>query len=316
MKAKLLAIFATSIFILIGSANALEVSYVEPTDYREDRFCSHSYILMGEIKANDAEKFITIFNNLRTKFKNKTCPFGQPLVAIDSTGGDVVEAIKLGRFIKQNALTTEMSPFRFVLKNKKYEFDDDLKKGQCFSACVFVLAGGVVRRVDALQNQVGIHRPYFSQIEGDLTPSAIKTSREQLNKLIRDYFEEVDINPSLLDDMLSIPPEKMRILNEAELERYRLSVDNANYEESETAKRAKEFNLTSGEFRIRSQRADAQCAKQDKKNMDYLNCWSSTVLGISVQDFRSRIDKARRLCAQPSGELEPQCAREILIMGK
>ena len=316
MKVKLLAIFAASIFVLIGSANALEVSYVEPTDYREDSFCSNHYMLMGEIQTNDAEKFITIFNNLRTKFKNKKCPLGAPRVTIDSVGGDIVEAIKLGRFMKQNALTVEVSTARYVLKNKKYQVTSGLENGQCLSACVFVLAGGVIREVTTSVSQVGIHRPYFSQIEGDASPSAIKASREQLNRLIKDYFEEVDINPSLLEDMLSIPPDKMRILTDAELERYRLSVNNANYEESETAKNAKNFNLTSGEFRIRSQRADMQCAKRQKNVEQYLNCWQSTVLGISLQEFQARVDKGRRLCTQSGEELKRQCGYEVLILGK
>ena len=314
-KLKILQIFIVCMFALVGKTYAL-VFNEEPTDFSKDQFCNHNYRLAGEIKPNDADKFIEMFNRLRSKFNNKECPFGTPWVMIDSTGGDVVEAIKLGRFIKQNALTTEMSPFRLVVKNKMFDFADDMKNGQCFSACVFVLAGGVVRRVDASTNQVGIHRPYFSQIEGDLSPSAIKSSRERLNKLIKDYFEEVDINPSLLDDMLSIPPEKIRILTGAELEKYRLSVNNANYEESELAKEAKAYNLSSGEYRKRSHRAEAECPNFRKDFGQYLSCRHSTILGISLQEWQSRIDKGKRLCTQQDEELKRECAREILILGK
>lgn len=129
----------------------------------------------------------------------RTCPEqglkGKPLdfsaygqrFSIDSTGGSVVAAMKIGRLLRQ-------------------ERGSVMIEGVCFSACVFVLAGAV-DRVIFPPGKVGIHRPYLVSVASDA-----RHEIESALRLMRDYLREMDVSPQLADDMIAVEPEDNRIL--------------------------------------------------------------------------------------------------------
>jgi hypothetical protein len=303
-------------FIFSSESNALDVGYVDSTSYSNDKFCFLNFSLNGEIKKNDAQKFINIFNSQLQNFKNKGCPSSSPIVTIDSIGGDIMEAIELGRFFKKNQMAVYVSLTYNEFKKNNYE-PNIFKKGRCYSACVFLLAGGVVRKIDTTFSEVGIHRPHFLEIQAETTAAEMKSVRTKLNGLIREYFEEVDINPSLLDDMLSVPPDQIRILTTSELERYRLSVDDANYDEVKTAKNAKLWGLSISEYRTRVQMGDAKCSRINRSPEEDELCRHSILLGISPPEREARVAKAKRLCHPINDETQKnRCVTDIYILGK
>lgn len=125
---------------------------------------------------------------------------------LDSTGGQVEDAIRAGDWIGANHWTIWVR-------------EDSV----CHSACVFVLAGGDSRR---LAGRVGIHRI--------IRLSSTATSRTELNTelqavyaTVREYLERNGASPLLADVMKTVPNRSLRLLTGDELRLYGLDGNNA-----------------------------------------------------------------------------------------
>ena len=115
---------------------------------------------------------------------------------IDSTGGQVEDAIRAGDVIAESRWTIWVR-------------EDSL----CHSACVFVLSAGDVRRV---AGKVGIHRI--------IRMSSTATTRAELNaelqivyQRVRDYLQRNGTNVAVADLMTAVPNRNVRILSADEL---------------------------------------------------------------------------------------------------
>ncbi|SDN10541.1 hypothetical protein [Pseudomonas jinjuensis] len=123
--------------------------------------------------------------------------YEKKLVLLDSIGGSVAEAIRMGRLLRDSGFDA-LVPANAV----------------CQGACVYLLAAGNARTV---RGHVGLHRPYYPA--GDsAAASAHGTSRYSPAA----YLREMDVSASLLEDMNGIAPHDMRVLSPGELARYRL----------------------------------------------------------------------------------------------
>lgn len=129
------------------------------------------------------------------------------------------------------------------------------RESRCASACVFVLAGAVVRVVDGI---VAIHRP-FNPLDIETSPEAQKKVFKQIEAEVKKYLEEMNISTSLYDDMLYINSATSRVLTYDELRKYGLSEWGPYYEQSWRATRAKEIGITMAEYMERVARADRLC---------------------------------------------------------
>ena len=121
---------------------------------------------------------------------------------LDSPGGDLLEAMRIGQFIRETATGT------FVAK-------------ECSSACVFLLVAGTSR--NALDDAaVGIHRPYFDpkEFSGLSLPEA-EAKHRQMRSAARRYLEDMEMTTATIEKMFSIgsddvyyltPPDKARLL--------------------------------------------------------------------------------------------------------
>ena len=131
---------------------------------------------------------------------------GSRVLDLDSTGGQVEDAIRTGDFIADHRWTIWVR-------------EDSL----CHSACVFVLAGGDSRR---LAGRIGIHRI--------IRLSSTATSRTELNTelqavyaTVREYLERNGASPLLADVMKTVPNRSLRLLTGEELRVYGLEGNNA-----------------------------------------------------------------------------------------
>ncbi|WP_232207621.1 hypothetical protein [Pseudoxanthomonas sp. J35] len=131
---------------------------------------------------------------------------GSRVLDLDSTGGQVEDAIRAGDWIGGNRWTIWVR-------------EDSV----CHSACVFVLAGGDSRR---LTGRVGIHRI--------IRLSSTATSRTELNAelqavyaTVREYLERNGASPLLADVMKTVPNRSLRLLTGDELRMYGLDGNNA-----------------------------------------------------------------------------------------
>jgi hypothetical protein len=131
---------------------------------------------------------------------------GERILDLDSTGGQVEEAIRAG-----DAIAGAQWAIR-------------VRAGSiCHSACVLVLAAGDTR---SIAGKVGIHRL--------IRDRSTATTRRELNAELRDVTEQVrdylarnGVAGALADQMMTIPNRELRLLTTAELAQYGLSGTNA-----------------------------------------------------------------------------------------
>jgi hypothetical protein len=276
---------------------AANVTY-KPSDSPLLKDCSSNLIILnGDLAAGDSSKLLNTLNQLASKYQKDDCKNGFLSIQLNSNGGDVFESIKIGRVIRSYNLHT-IVPFNAV----------------CNSSCVFLLASGVRR---SPIGQVGIHRPYFAAISPNLTANEIQSKRNELTKQIREFIDEIDVSQALLDKMLSVPPEKIKILSATELEELRLSIDDANYEEKQIADQASLYNLTSAEYRNRLAIADKACRQYFHNNIsEYTICRESILIQISKNEAKKRLEKTITSCSNLDQEKGIKCWKKIVVMGQ
>lgn len=193
-------------------------------------------------------------------------------IALNSGGGNVAEAIDIGRYFRSKLLNIRVN-----------------ESERCYSSCIFLLAGGVERTV---HGHVGIHRPYFaSQLDEKSSIKDISDWRASMNADINQYFSEVDVPITLLEIMNSTPPEKMRLLTRIELETFRLVGRDPSYDELVIAKEANNYNLDSATYRRRLLKADSAC---DKRN--FISCKNAIILNISQDEAKKAAKEISDLC--------------------
>jgi hypothetical protein len=97
-------------------------------------------------------------------------------------------------------------------------------RGRCASACVYVLAGGVVRGV-ARDRAIGIHSPRLTTfVKGlgvvDINAATSPNAAAALaagNRRSREYFAEMSAPDALFAAMMATPSDQTRYLDLAEL---------------------------------------------------------------------------------------------------
>jgi len=230
----------------------------------------------GGIREADDKKLEALILNLHKKYHNKndpdSCFGGTLLLRLNSNGGDVLNAISLGRLAR------------------KYELETIVRSGsECVSSCVLVYAGGVRR---GQYGKIGVHQPYFSQLRADISRDEIRDIRKRLNDIILAYLDEVNVSRQLLELMLSTPPERIRYLDEKDLEYVRLLREDPDFNEKQVAERAYEYGITSAEYRARDALSDRRC--KAVSGVSELYCRKAIMLNVSLQkakEIEGRIDK-------------------------
>ncbi len=140
---------------------------------------------------------------------------GVPFITIelDSPGGDVVEALDLGRTIYQNFLMTLVRPGH-----------------ECVSACVFVLMAGAVHTPQDGAN-VGVHRPLLVSWSHRIGAAEAHARYDGLMAYLRQYFATLGVADAAYDMMMRTNASDMRYFSAAELDRLRLRGEDPAWEQ-------------------------------------------------------------------------------------
>jgi hypothetical protein len=158
-------------------------------------------------------------------------PPGMVAVMLNSTGGDFLESVRMGEWIRRKGFVTAVET-----------------GGTCASACVFILAGGVHRFVTSAK--VAIHRPYMPA-RGELPIERVVAS---MTTTLRKHISDMGLHPELSEDILATEPADLRFLTEAELRRYRLIGSDIVWTENIALKRAEAIGITREELLVRERR--------------------------------------------------------------
>lgn len=135
---------------------ALEISDIRSPQPIESRIL----VLKGEILKGDFERIAA---------EVRRVPQFIEWVSIDSPGGDVLESMRIGRFLRSLSV-------RVVAKT-------------CNSACVLVWVGGIER---SAAGDLGLHRPFFDKTYfAGLSKSQAAVRYEGLTKQVESYLREM-----------------------------------------------------------------------------------------------------------------------------
>jgi hypothetical protein len=260
-----------------------------------EKKCYDEIKISGDILDNDAQSFIKKINELRNINKNLGCLSDNKLratISLESNGGSVSEAMKIGRIIRENEFRTS------IYYNEN-----------CASSCVLIFASGIYRMSGG---NIQIHRPYFTHLNPSLSRQQVQEMRIKVMEEMKRFAMEMDFSEALIDHMISIPPEQMHTLTLDEAKKYRLDGRDASSEEKQVAENAALFGFSSIEYRQRRAEADARC---DVMMDEYGECHTAAILRISMAEYKKRFEKLRLQCHKTK-PVSRQCIKDVLVDGK
>ena len=120
-------------------------------------------------------------------------------LVMTSPGGLVAKSLEAGVWLRQNRKYTRAN-------------------GDCYSACVFLLAGGIQREADPAA-QIGVHRFYLQ--EQVATNDAVAFGQEMASNIVQ-YFKFMDVDEDLFHRMAMTPSEDIAVIDHDTLTRWRL----------------------------------------------------------------------------------------------
>ena len=127
-------------------------------------------------------------------------------IALNSPGGSVADALAIGRMIRDRDFAVVIAP-----------------GAVCFSACPYILAGGLERAVSRAAF-VGVHQHYFG--ENTYLPAFLLVSDIQSGQgEVMAYLGEMGIDPMMMAKALMTPPDDIYILLPEELAAFRLATE-------------------------------------------------------------------------------------------
>lgn len=185
----------------------MEFVYTSPQNDLEKLFGGFFHVnAIGPIEVGDAEKFKRFIE--RSEVPPRTH------VYINSRGGNVEEAIEIGKTIRGGWLSTEVGqyildffvPAEFIVPRKWLP-------GKCMSAATLIYLGG---RLRFLQDgaEFGVHQFSFKN------PSPSDVSRSQrLSARIARYVSEMGICPEFLELSTEVEGHEIKTVSKKELER-------------------------------------------------------------------------------------------------
>jgi hypothetical protein len=235
--------------LLCGALGQANAAFISATPFGQTGV---SVQLTGNVKAGDLGKIQAQFQTVREKLSSFAADPSQTFLYLNSPGGDLHEAMAIGRWVRKIGMTTLVLP-----------------TGRCYSSCVYIFAAGLHKTVTG---QVGIHRPYLTAapVGGvDATmKNALRSSQE--------YFADMNIPIQLADTMFSIPPDDLVILDDASLTLYRLDQTDLGHQEALDLKNAAYYGLTRQEYMVRKKRSqqlqERMCAQFE--GLAQYECWS------------------------------------------
>jgi hypothetical protein len=185
-------------------------------------------------------------------------------VNLDSAGGDVAAAMKIGRIIRDSEATT-------------------VTYGKCFSSCALIYIAGVRRMNDLFTRWViGLHRPYFSS--APLSRQEIEREVPLMLQKVKEYVQLMGVTDLLYEQMVNTAPSDMRLYRGNEINQLVPEID-PTYDEIQISYLARKYGTTTAEIRQRQQDQKQKCFIPDDPRAygsSIERCWMAcAILALS-----------------------------------
>jgi hypothetical protein len=143
--------------------------------------------MSGEIRDGDTQRLSTVLASDRSRIG------GDRFLLLESLGGDIREALRIGEVVKSAMLITTLVRIA--------DMDED-KRRHCVSACVLVFLAGADRL--ALKGKLGIHRPNFDPTRYQKQdPLQISRAQIELEDAVRGYAQSHGVSDQLIGKMMA-----------------------------------------------------------------------------------------------------------------
>ncbi|MDA9865241.1 hypothetical protein N9C96_01050 [bacterium] len=119
-------------------------------------------------------------------------------VTLDSPGGSVADALDIGRFLRDQGMSTQIA-----------------EDGVCFSACPYIFVSGVTRTVED-SGRLGVHQHSFG--ESTILPAFLATQDIQSGQAeVLQHLDDMGIDLRIMGPALATPANEIYILTADEL---------------------------------------------------------------------------------------------------
>ena len=210
-----------------------------------------------------------IVSQLETELGRK-----QVEVRLDSEGGNLYAALKIGRVLRAVEATTNIV-------------------GKCYSGCALIFIAGVIRRLkDADRAELGLHRPYM--VSSPQSREALEQLVPAMLDSLRKYVAEMGVGENFYQEMINTEPSEMKRYNFIGIPRL-VPTKDPTHDEIMTSFMASVYGLTTGEYRKRQAEGLRLCAKM-MDYVDFVDCPESVRWGLSQSVYRQRMAVADASC--------------------
>ena len=155
-------------------------------------------LLEGNISSGDEQRLLDAIEDVSLRFKELDISARVGKIHFNSNGGDIYEAMRLGRIIRSNLITTQIT-----------------HDATCYSACVIAYLGGVLR---VPVGPVGIHSFYSESFIGPENFDEASMKYNEVSEDLEQFLFEMRIPRSFLDEMQRVPSSRLKILEYDQLE--------------------------------------------------------------------------------------------------
>lgn len=155
-----------------------------------------------------------------------------------------------------------------------------------------------------MAGKVGIHRPYSGNVQVKRSTANIQVEQKRVGVIVKGFLAEVNVNPALYDDMMGIPPHRIKTLSRDQLERYGIADDAPDVEQAENERLARAIDISMPEYLRRKALGEKNCREQE--------CRVATWIGISTKELKRRQEAASAICAGVDLREIEGCAQAVL----
>jgi len=198
-------------------------------------------------------------------------------VRLDSLGGSVPAAIRIGKLVRKFDGWTSIS-----------------KNGRCYSSCALIFIAGVER---SSSGELGLHRPYLAA--QPLSRDEIGQRLPMIFEFVRSYVSEMGVNDLFYQQMMNTEPSELIRYRNDEFKALFPTRDPV-YDEVRVAYVARMYGLTTSEARKREQRSEQICrdpwGSTPGSFSDWIDCGDAILWGLSKPLLLERRDKANKVC--------------------